>query len=259
MLQKSANNLSIFKFKLLAGVEGLCHGVFTRLGGVSQGPFEALNAGRSTGDDPISVKTNLNLALDAMGDGVLALVNQVHGRRVLCLDESENEDRIWFLNQDADALVTDRPGVFLGVTTADCQPILICDPQFRVVAAAHAGWRGSVANVVAATIGVMREHYGCRPRNLLVGVGPSLGPCCAQFVNYKKELPESFWFYRKGDNYFDFWAITRHQLLLAGVPLENISFSGICTLCQGELFYSFRRNKTTGRFLSAIGFGKSVN
>ncbi|MDI6795722.1 MAG: peptidoglycan editing factor PgeF [Desulfatibacillaceae bacterium] len=259
MLQKEANNLTMFEFKHLAGVDGLCHGVFTRLGGVSLGPFEALNAGRSTGDDPVAVETNLNLALDTMGDGVLALANQVHGRRAVCLDAPENADRIWLVGQDADALVTDRPGIFLGVTTADCQPILICDPHFRVVAAVHAGWRGSVANVAAATIAVMRENYGCRPRNLLVGVGPSLGPCCAQFVNYKSELPESFWFYRKGDNHFDFWAITRHQLLLAGVPLENISFSGRCTLCQGELFYSFRRNKTTGRFLSAIGFGKSAN
>ncbi|MCK7503945.1 MAG: polyphenol oxidase family protein [Desulfobacterales bacterium] len=125
-----------------------------------------------------------------------------------------------------DAMVTDRTGTLLVVQVADCQPVLLFDPERRVVANIHSGWRGSIANVAGRTLQVMLERFGCSARDVLAGVGPSLGPCCAEFVNYRDEIPRELWGYRRDSVYFDFWAVTRDQLMAAGVPAEHIHTSG---------------------------------
>jgi purine-nucleoside/S-methyl-5'-thioadenosine phosphorylase / adenosine deaminase len=123
------------------------------------------------------------------------------------------------------------------------------------VANIHSGWRGSVGNIIGRTIQVMTSEYSSRPRELVCGVGPSLGPCCAEFVNYRKEIHESFWRYRRPGDYFDFWKISRDQLLTAGVPRGHICVSGICTKCNPHLFFSYRRDSKTGRFATVVGIG----
>ena len=154
---------------------------------------------------------------------------------------------------EADVLVTDRTGKFLVVQVADCQAILMYDPVRRVVANAHCGWRGSVADVAGRTVAALHAGFGCRPQDLLVGVGPSLGPCCAEFVNYREEIPSGLWGYRRDTVYFDFWAMTRDQLIAAGVRAEHIETSRLCTRCNTDRFFSYRGEKRTGRFPAVIG------
>jgi len=151
------------------------------------------------------------------------------------------------------ATVTDRTGKLLVVQVADCQPVLLFDPERRVVANIHSGWRGSIADVAGRTLQVMREHFGCSARDVLAGVGPSLGPCCAEFVNYRDEIPRELWGYRRDSVHFDFWAVTRDQLMAAGVPADHIHTSRMCTKCRTDRFFSYRGERRTGRFPAVIG------
>jgi YfiH family protein len=153
----------------------------------------------------------------------------------------------------ADAVVTDRSENYLVIQVADCQSVLMYEPVRRVVANVHSGWRGSIQNIIGCTVDAMKQYFGCSPDDILAGIGPSLGPCCAQFINYETEIPKEFWDYKDPDDHFDFWAISTDQLMKAGVRERNIESSQMCTRCRTEEFFSFRAEKTTGRFASVIG------
>jgi YfiH family protein len=144
---------------------------------------------------------------------------------------------------DGDALVTDEPGLLLAIRTADCVPILLADLERRVVAAVHAGWRGTVAGILARTVGEMQSKYGTKPIDVVAAIGPSIGPCCFE-VGPEVPLPVVG---RKAD----LWAANREQLERVGVG--RIWVAERCTMCEPESFYSFRRGKDTGRMVSAIG------
>jgi polyphenol oxidase len=227
--------------------EPVRHGVFTREGGESTGPFAGLNTALSVGDRPDAVLRNREAIRRAMGGGRLRLVRQVHGSTVRVVDSEEPD------GGEADALVTDQPDCLLVIQVADCQPVLLYDPVRRVVANVHSGWRGSIRNVVGKTVAVMADRFGVDPRTVVAGIGPSLGPCCAEFIHYRKEIPERYWGYRDGIRRFDFRAVTRDQLRAAGLDPSNIHDSGICTRCNPHLFFSYRGEKTTGRFAAVIG------
>lgn len=122
-----------------------------------------------------------------------------------------------------------------------------------MVANVHSGWRGSIANIIGHTLDAMKKNFGSDPAHVVAGIGPSLGPCCAEFVNYKEEIPEPFWKYRNDRRHFDFWAVSRDQLCEAGVCAENIHISGLCTRCRTDLFFSYRAEGITGRFAAIIG------
>jgi copper oxidase (laccase) domain-containing protein len=127
-----------------------------------------------------------------------------------------------------------------------------------VIANVHCGWRGSVKNILGQTVRVMNKCFQCDSSDLVAGIGPSLGPCCAEFINYRKEIPEIFWCYKSADNHFDFWALSRDQLVGAGVLRENIENSSICTKCNSATFFSYRAERQTGRFASVIGINRST-
>jgi YfiH family protein len=145
-----------------------------------------------------------------------------------------------------DAMVAPEPGVSLLIKMADCQGVLLYDPASKILGLAHSGWRGSVRNILAKTVGAM-AGCGADPGRMLAGVAPSLGPCCAEFVNYRAELPEEFWNFRVNETHFDFWAISRKQLTDCGLKAENIEIAGICTKCSPE-YFSYRRGDDWGRF-----------
>ncbi|BCS99341.1 laccase domain protein [Desulfoluna limicola] len=234
-------------FSSFSQVPWLFHGCFTRKGGVSEGPYEGLNTGLNTGDSAQAVSVNRKAILDESGGGELVVLSQVHGKGVH-VHTGTGVDSV-----EADALVTDRPGAMLTILTADCQAVVLVDPVKRVVANAHAGWRGSVEGVLPETVSVMENRFGCCPSDLLAGIGPSLGPCCAEFVHYKKELPRSFCTHRVGFNHFDFWAISRDQLCNTGLKAKNITAAQVCTQCDDEHYFSYRRSHTTGRMATVIG------
>lgn len=252
------SQLRMLTFSNLSAVPGLAHGVFTRHGGVSREPFSSLNVVRGVGDDPAAVRENLRRVRESLGLRGLVSAFQVHGEVIHqvtpeLLDSSECSDSAWIVDS-GDALATDMRGLGLLIKVADCQPIFLVDPVRRVLANVHSGWRGSVANIAGKTVELLRDRYGCRPSDLLAAVGPSLGPCCAEFRNYRTELPESFWGHQVRPTYFDFWAISRHQLEGAGVKPENIEVSGRCTACGTRDFFSYRGEKVTGRLAAVIGW-----
>lgn len=193
------------------------------------------------------------------GRGWLLSVKQVHGTDALVVDrpltESDQFHGGW------DALVTDQPGVTVAVRTADCVPVLLHDPDKRVVAAVHAGWRGAVAGIVSKTLRLMADRFGSRQADLRVSIGPSAGPCCYEVDSpvldqLRMGLPD--WESVICDNQgtkarLDLKALIRKQVEGAGVPLSSISSVNLCTICQDQLFYSYRREgRVNGTMVSGI-------
>lgn len=252
MIETRAESVTVFQFALFSGFPELMHGVFARVGGTSAPPFDSLNVGEGIGDDDACVAANREIITTWTGAMALAALRQTHGSSVHVFDGAGAESP----PPAADAAVTAAAGISLLIQTADCQPVMLYDPIRRVVANVHSGWRGSIQDVVGRTVAVMVETFGCRPGSMMAGIGPSLGPCCAEFINYQSEIPKALWPYRRGEHHFDFWAISRDQLTAAGVPDENIETGGICTRCSPHLFFSYRRQQRTGRFGAVIGLRK---
>jgi hypothetical protein len=194
-----------------------------------------------------------------MGSDDLIYANQVHQDQVLILraDHQRRADDDGFALGTGDALVTGLSGNFLTIQVADCQSILLYEPKRGVIANVHSGWRGSIRNIAGRTVDVMKKQFKCRPADMIAGIGPSLGPCCAEFIHYRNEIPERFWPYKEGGLHFDFWAISRDQLIRAGILDENIEFGNICTRCNTEVFFSYRGEGKTGRFASVIGIANN--
>ena len=146
----------------------------------------------------------------------------------------------------ADGISTNVPGISLGITQADCQAAIFYDPVKHAFANVHCGWRGNVQDIFGKTVEYMRGHYGSNPKDLLVCVSPSLGPESSEFVNYRKELPESFLEFQFKPTYFDLWEISRWQLKNAGVLPHHIEIAGIDTFADDD-YFSYRRDKACGR------------
>lgn len=216
------------------------HAMFCRLGGVSAGPFAALNLSCHVGDKQTLVQENRRRALAALGLRQLVALQQVHADRVLLLDRMPESGEF----SGFDAVITNVPGLALLIQQADCQAVLLHAPGRRVVAAVHCGWRGSVANIIGKTVARMRSAFGVRPAELRAVVSPSLGPCCAEFINYKQELPAWMHAFAAAGKptHFDFWAMSARQLATAGIPAAQIGIMGICTCCNHG-YFSFRRAK----------------
>ncbi len=233
------------------------HAMLNRHGGVSKKPYDSLNIGLYVGDRNEDVARNRRSVKHLLGLTHLVSARQVHGTGIKVVEDVSADVEI----DNCDALVTSQPGVGLLIQQADCQAVLLHDPIRHVVAAIHCGWRGSVANIIARTITSMQLHFGVEPPNLRGVISPSLGPCCAEFVNFRSELPPGLHRYQWKRNYFDFWKISRDQLQQAGVPDRQIDITGICTCCSLD-FFSYRRavkegNGVTGRNGSVIGLPMS--
>lgn len=258
MILNSKNGVPFFQFPNLAGHPGARHAVFTRECGYSDAPYRSLNVSFGIGDLPGNVRRNRFLVSRCLEGGDFVYAEQNHGTDILLLSRNRGAGTAENLPPPfvGDAMVTDIPGKVLVIQVADCQSVLLYDPVRNVAANVHSGWRGSIRNIVGRTVGVMETHFDCRPEDVIAAVGPSLGPCCAEFVNYKSEIPEKFWKYKDGSDHFDFWSLSRDQLFEAGVSAENVDFSNMCTRCNTDRFFSYRGEGTTGRFAVAIGLKK---
>jgi YfiH family protein len=228
-------------------------GLFNRHHGISESVFASLNVGLSVGDDTESVMANRTLVKERLGAKCLLSARQVHGDGIYTLDDTLHAD----LEVDGfDALITRQRGVGLIIQHADCQAILLYDPEQQVIAAVHSGWRGSVINLVGQTITAMSQKFGTVPHDLQAVISPSLGLCCAEFTNYERELPAAFQKFMTDDFHFDFWQISKQQLLSAGLQEHSVTLPTICTSCSND-YFSYRRacrtgNGVTGRNCSAI-------
>jgi YfiH family protein len=250
--RQDANGLVTYYFESPA-VDGVIHTVFTRLGGVSRGPFATLNVGNGVGDDEAAVAENharIYAHMDLTADRV-ASAHQVHGNRVAVVAASDAGRVI----PGTDGLVTHVPGVGLLLRFADCQPILLYDPTHHALGLIHAGWRGIALGIARRAVEVMQDAFGSQPGELIAGLGPAIGPCCyivgqnvAAAMGYAlpnwrrvmKPQDEARW-------HFDLPAANAQQLAAAGV--RELEQANLCTACHSHEFFSHRAdNGQTGRF-----------
>lgn len=258
-------NLKILQFHDFLDRQ-ISHGFTTRRGGVSLAPYDQLNMALHVDDNIEHVRANRALVCQAleMNPEQLVAAVQVHGKRVEVIG-SEHLGRgaldYHTAIPEADALITNVPGVPLSSYYADCVPILLYDPVKICVGLAHAGWRGTVQQIAGATVKKMAEVYGSNPEDMLAGIGPSIGPCCYQVDEpVRKALEDSFTYWSQllkptGYNHWllDLWQTNRRVLEDAGLRPANITVAEICTACESELFFSYRAHQgKTGRMASLI-------
>ena len=248
MIKNTRDGVEYYTFELLAGFPELRHAVMSR-----RGPDgEDWTFSYRDNQDPAGVNASIDKACEVLGLEAPAHTGQVHGARSLILAPQENyrprrPEEVW---PGFDAIVS-AFGHSAMIKIADCQGLITYDPSSGVLALIHSGWRGSVQNIIGRTIKTMARMFKLDPANFIACCGPSLGPCHAEFTGYKTELPESFWPFKDERDHFDFPAISRQQLLKAGLRDSRIEFSGICTRCS-ESFYSYRRGDS-GRFAIIAG------
>jgi YfiH family protein len=174
----------------------------------------------------------------------LVTVHQVHSALVIVNRGMPQRE------EDADALLENIPGVAIGVKTADCVPVLLADPVKRVVAAIHAGWRGTAAAIVPAAIRSMAAEFGVRPQDLHAAIGPAIGACCYEVG---PEVASEFAILTPGRVHLNLPAMNARQLEAAGVPPRNIWTAADCTRCHPDRYHSFRRDgQSAGRLFSWI-------
>jgi polyphenol oxidase len=231
----------------LSAPDFVTHAFCTRRGGVSTGAYSSLNLGFLAGDRMEDVRRNQTLVEEAFGiaDGRLILMKQVHGGRIRVLD---GEGTLPGGLPECDGLITGRPGVALGIRTADCVPLFFVDRVRRVVGAAHAGWRGTALGIAAAMVETLAERFSSHREDLLAVIGPAIGPCCYQVdapvFEAFSAMPGAGRFLRPCEEkerwMLDLALANRLQLREAGVPSENIFSVALCTACRQDLFFSHR-------------------
>ncbi|HVA89813.1 MAG TPA: polyphenol oxidase family protein [Chloroflexota bacterium] len=248
---------SALRFPLLdAHVDHVTHAIFTRRGGVSAPPLDSLNVSYSVGDNLEAVAENRARCAAALGltSSVIVSAGLIHKAAVARVEHAvlqplPDGSR---LVEDVDGLITAKPGIGLLITAADCLQVLLYDPEIPAIGIAHAGWRGLAAGVVSATVAAMTLAFGSRPAHMLAGIGPGLGPCCAQFTDPTHELPSWFAPYIHG-RHVDLWAAARAQLADAGLERPHIEQHALCTVCNRDQFFSHRGDHgRTGRFAAII-------
>ena len=208
--------MRLYEFDHLKQLTDIVHGVFARTGGVSNKPFDSLNVGINSGDIKSAVIHNRKLISRGFGDKPLIFLNQVHGDKIKIIKKKDIEQLASAEHNSftADALISNIKDIVLLIQVADCQAVMLYDRQAKVIANIHSGWRGSILNIIGKAMDMMTKEFGCQAENILAGISPSLGPCCAEFINFRKEIPSCLWQYKTGDtNYFDFWAISCDQLM----------------------------------------------
>lgn len=226
--------------------------MLTREKGASSHPYFSMNVSYSVGDTPENVTQNRHKIKKMLGIKFLASSRQVHSDKVYAVSSLTEDMEV----EGYDALITKKPGIGLLIQQADCQAILLHDPVQVVIGAIHCGWRSSVLNIIRATIARMQEEYQTDPASLRAVISPSLGPCCAEFIHFRSKLPAHFQKFMTKTDHFDFRAISRYQLITAGVSGANIDIMNICTVCNKN-FFSYRRtmkkgSQVTGRQGSVI-------
>ncbi|NIQ39547.1 MAG: peptidoglycan editing factor PgeF [Proteobacteria bacterium] len=252
---QTRNGIGFYQAQSLKATGRVIHAFSTRRGGVSPPPFDSLNLSISTGDDAVNVEKNREILTGAFGlqPSALVTVNQMHGDDILVIDSSLPED----VSMTAcDAIITDRPGIAIGVLTADCVPTLVFDPDHLVIATIHSGWKGIAIDLPRKSIRTMIDRFRTQPESLIAAVGPSIGPCCYEVddrVRAALSGRQGDWPRWTSEVSSNRWMLNICQAIVdllreSGIRPENIGRVDICTRCQEDLFYSHRRDRgVTGR------------
>lgn len=255
---KGGSPVPVLESPLLAA-SGFSHAFFTRLGGVSQPPWDSLNFLAAVGDEPAAVVENRRRAAGALGIGPerLYFLSQVHGSAYRALDGTEDWDEV--VRSVGDITLSRTAGVGCGVRTADCVPVLVADRRSGGVAAIHSGWRGTADRVVVAGVRALRELIG-GDGELIAAIGPHIEACCfevgedvARELAGASSVGEGAVIRDRAKPHVDLRKIVRAQLEEAGLAPGSMDDVRGCTVCDGSRFHSFRRDRDrSGRLLSAI-------
>lgn len=254
------NKISTLEPDWAAG-HNIVAGFTTRNGGSSRPPFNSLNLGLHTGDLTAHVEANRATLLSAFALPAprLLTVNQVHGNGILVIDRP-NQDLSHFLRVEADVIITNQPGIMMGILVADCFPVLLWAPQKRVAAAVHVGWRGAALGLLGHTVQALEKQFDVTADSLYAAVGPGIA---AHSYEVDRPVRDAF---RQGSGHWDqiaretrlgHWQLDlQHSCLLqlaaAGVPAGQIDRVADCTCCTRESFFSYRRDQ--GRTGRQMGF-----
>ncbi len=256
------NSIPYLQAEVFAQCDFLTHAFCTRQGGGSREEYKSLNVSFREGDEEFQVLQNWGKLADSFAIPIenFLVLNQVHGDGILTLKNqapgfsSRNE-----LNYDA--AITNRPGMALCIKTADCVPVFIVDTKKKVIAAVHAGWRGTAMGITAKVIQLMQKQYGSLPKDILAAVGPSIGLCCYEvdslvadaFAVQKGKKKFLFRVAAKNKWMLDLPEANRRQILDCGIPEANLELSGFCTVCNQDLFFSHRGSGgVTGRQINFL-------
>ena len=259
------NKVNPIYFRNLSTYDRILHFISTRQGGVSLNGQSSLNLSFSQETDAEKVLENRKRLAGKAGFDLscLTLAQQQHTCNVALVTTREKGSGA-FSNTgrlvETDAMITRTPGICLMVMTADCVPVLLFDPVENVIAAIHAGWRGTVKRIVSETLSAMSKNFGCKPENILAGIGPSIGVCCyevgIEVVTEVREVfdhPRDFLPEHEGKPHFDLRSANRYILEKEGVLSGHIETIDLCTSCFPELFFSHRGQKAnTGRMGAGI-------
>jgi len=242
---------------------GLVRAAFTtRLGGVSPKPRDTLNLSFTRGDDAETVRENYRRAAEAFGCEVRAMVlsRQPHGD--LCEEVTAAEAGVRLVNDELprqrDAVMTDKPGLVLVTSHADCVPVYLLDPEHRAIAMVHAGWKGTALRIAQKSLRAMIRRYGTKPEQVVAVIGPSIGPDAFEVQEdvesrFESAFPEmDLVRHENGRTTVDLWACNEGQLLEMGVPKERIHNDRICTASNTDTFFSHRAEKGQTGTMAAL-------
>ncbi|NOY52458.1 MAG: peptidoglycan editing factor PgeF [Deltaproteobacteria bacterium] len=254
--------VKFYSVPVLEALPEIRHGFSTRIGGVSAGAYGTMNLSLNVGEDPDLVEINRCVFIKALeaGNPEVYTVKQVHGSRVIRIERKETP-AVEFRQAEADAIVTDQPGVAVGVLTADCVPVLLYDPVHRVIAAVHAGRAGSLRSILSHVVRRMAGDFHSLPAELYAAVGPAIERDCYEVGEEIAEevehlLPEAgeVLSRRKGSVYLDLRKMNHLALLGSGLEEDRIFHVDLCTACHPRTFYSYRKNGggETGRMMALI-------
>jgi polyphenol oxidase len=246
LILKSSNNVDFFYSKGMSINNDIKHFFSTRIGGVSGEVYHSLNLGIYTSDQDKNLTANFNNIFEAAGmdNNKIIYLRQVHSDIFHMVDELNYND---IIGKEGDAIITASKGIAIGVFTADCVPILLGDENKKIIAAIHAGWRGTNLRIVHKVIKYMIDVLGASPHNIKAALGPCIQKCCFEV---KKEVALEFKYSWKINEkwYVDLIMENIAQLAEMGIPMENIETGNLCTVCNSGLFFSYRRdNGSTGR------------
>ena len=253
-----SNGVRYFQFASLAAAP-IAHAIFTRRGGVSNGPYAELNVGATVGDERSNVEENIKRSFSALGKLRNSLFDSwlVHGTKASVAEAPRPPE--WERPPQADIVMTNKPGVSLFMRFADCVPMLFFDPINKAISIAHAGWRGTLLGVAVSAVEGMATNYGSQPADLVVGIGPAIsaekyevGPEVVTEVRKVFGLgAEDLLPQYNGHDHFDLIGANRVMLENSGVP--RIELSNICTATETEDWFSHRASGgKTGRFGALI-------
>lgn len=262
-----AKDKRMLEYELLNSYSNISHFVTTRYGGCSEGAYSSFNCSPYSGDMTDAVASNQTLLFEEMNEKPKELVIpvQTHGAESLLIDDNyifaSVQQKEEMLN-GVDALITDKAGYCLCVSTADCVPVLLYDSKLQVIAAVHAGWRGTVNYIVRDVLLRMKDVFGTKGEDVLACIGPSIS--CDSF-EVGKEVYDAFrekgfdmnrisiWNEKTGKYHIDLWEANRMQLLAFGIFGHHVEISGYCTYIRHHEFFSARRlGIKSGRTLSGI-------